>query len=63
MIEERPNSAALVVGHVIGKSGPDVVVNINHLKSSLAVRLRLDEASHLAERLQELVDQLRSEHG
>lgn len=60
-IEEHSKAAYLVVGHTVRGTTQGVVVNINHADSSLSVRLSLDEASRLAERLQELVVQLRAE--
>jgi hypothetical protein len=60
-IEEPSGAAFLVVGHIIRGTTQDVVVGINHANSSHSVRLSLDEASRLAERLQELVEHLRSE--
>lgn len=60
-IGEPLGAAYLVVGHTVRDTTQGVVVNINHADSSLSVRLSLDEACRLAERLQKLVDQLRSE--
>jgi hypothetical protein len=62
-IEKPLGAAYLVVGHTVRGTTQGVVVNINHADSSLSVRLSLDDASRLAERLQELVEQLRSEQG
>lgn len=62
-IEEHSRAAYLVVGHTVRGTTQGVVVNINHADSSLSVRLSLDEAHGLAERLLELVEQLRSDDG
>jgi hypothetical protein len=62
-IEEPSRAAYLVVGHNVRGTTQGIVLSINHADSSLSVRLSLDDADGLAERLQELVEQLRSEQG
>ena len=57
--DEGLGSAYLVVGHTT--EGDRVVVSVSRSDTILAVKLCLDEADRLAERLKELVERLRSE--
>lgn len=52
--------AALTVGHVIHRGFCDLIIGVSHAGSNMSVRLSLEDAERLAERLHGLVEQLRS---